>query len=260
MQKGLDNRAKNVKKSLNILLFISILFFSIWYVELNMIELIEAVPVFFQFIFLDFLPPDMSQLTMFIGPVIDTILLAFIATGIACACGLVLAILMAQNTAPSPILRVVIKAALTFCRNIPSLVWAAILVVIFGVGNLPGLLALVVFGTSFLARVYAEAIEELNEDVTEAIVAVGGNYFHVLKHAIMPRFMPSFLNWSLFMVEIGIRASAILGLVGAGGLGTLIKQTMDLFQYDKTAMVIIIMIALIMVVELTSQKLRERII
>lgn len=260
MQKGLDKSAKNVKKSLNIFLFLTLLIFSVWYVELNLVELIQAVPVFFQFIFFDFLPPDMSQLTTFIGPVIDTILLAFIATGIACTLGLVLAILMAQNTAPSKLIRLILKAVLTFCRNIPSLVWAAILVVIFGVGNLPGLLALVVFGTSFLARVYAEAIEELDGHVEEAIVAVGGNYFHVLKHAIMPQFMPSFLNWSLFMVEIGIRASAILGLVGAGGLGTLIKQTMDLFQYDKTAMVILIMIGLIMVVELTSQKLRERII
>ncbi|MEH6942530.1 phosphonate ABC transporter, permease protein PhnE [Bacillus sp. JJ722] len=253
-------RAQKVKQSLGILLFVLIIGFSVWYVELDIVELFESIPTFFQFIFTDFLPPDFSEISNFVGPVVDTIFLAFIATGISCALGLVLAILMAQTTAPSKVLRMVLKAILTFSRNIPSLVWAAVLVVIFGIGNLPGLLALIVFGTSFLARVYSEAIEELDDHATEAIVACGGNHFHVLKHAIMPQFMPSFLNWSLFMVEIGIRASAILGLVGAGGLGTMIKQTMDLFQYDKTAMAIVIMIILIMIVETTSQKLRERII
>lgn len=260
MNTSLDTKTSKIKKSLNIFLFISVILFSVWYVEFDLMGFFYAIPTFVQFILTDFLPPDMSEMKTFIEPVIDTILLAFIATGIACVLGLVLAILMAQNTAPSKTVALVLKAALTFCRNIPALVWAAILVVIFGIGNLPGLLALVVFGTSFLARVYSEAIEELDGHAEEAIVAVGGNYFHVLKHAVIPQFMPSFLNWSLFMVEIGIRASAILGLVGAGGLGTLIKQTMDLFQYDKTAMAIVIMIVLIMIVETTSQKLRERII
>lgn len=252
--------AKKLKKTMTMLLIVTIVAFSIWYVEFNIFELIEAIPTFFSFIFTDFFPPNINDFSFYLKPVIETILIAFIATGFASIFGLVFAILIARNTAPNNIIRMALKAILTFCRNIPSLVWASVLVIIFGIGNLPGLIALVIFGTSFLARVYSEAIEELDDHVVEAIEACGGNYFHILKHAIFPQFMPSFLNWTLFMVEIGIRASAILGLVGAGGLGTIIKQTMDLFQYSKTSMAIVIMIVLIVCIEIVSQKLRERII
>ncbi|WP_100401741.1 phosphonate ABC transporter, permease protein PhnE [Bacillus sp. FJAT-42315] len=251
---------KKIKKTLTIVLFMLIVVFSVWYVEFNLFDFIHAVPTFFSFIFTDFFPPDVNNFQVYLRPVVDTILLAFIATGVSTVLGMVFAILIAQNTTPNRVIGHVLKAILTFFRNIPFLVWASVLVIIFGVGNLPGLLALIIFGTSFLARVYSESIEELDHHVVEAIEAVGGNYFHVIKHAIFPQFMPSFLNWTLYMVEIGIRASAILGLVGAGGLGTIIKQTMDLFQYSKTSMAIVIMIVIIIFVESVSQKLRERII
>lgn len=260
MNKQSINDAKKLKRTLTIVLLIFVLIFSFWYVEFNLIDFFNAIPTFFSFIFTDFFPPNVSDFQLYLRPVIDTILLAFIATGFSSFIGVILGILIAQNTTPSKPISLFLKGILTFFRNIPSLVWASVLVIIFGVGNLPGLLALVIFGTSFLARVYSEAIEELDDNVVEAIEATGGNYFHVIKHGIFPQFMPSFLNWTLFMVEIGIRASAILGLVGAGGLGTIIKQTMDLFQYGKTSMAILIMIVIIIFVETTSQKLRERII
>lgn len=254
------HEVKKIKKMLTIVLFILIVTFSIWYVEFNLLDFIHAVPTFFSFIFTDFFPPNFNNFQLYLRPVIDTILLAFIATGFSSVLGMIFAILIAQNTTPSRMISVFLKSILTFFRNIPILVWASVLVIIFGIGNLPGLLALIIFGTSFLARVYSESIEELDHHVVEAIEAVGGNYFHIIKHAIIPQFMPSFLNWTLYMVEMGIRASAILGLVGAGGLGTIIKQTMDLFQYRETSMAIVIMIVIIIFVETVSQKLRERII
>lgn len=254
------HEAKKIKKVCSLVLFTLIVVFSIWYVEFNVLDFIHAIPTFFSFIFTDFFPANFNNFQYYVRPVIDTILLAFIATGVSSVLGVTFAILIAQNTTPSRPFSVFLKAILTFCRNIPILVWASVLVIIFGIGNLPGLLALIVFGTSFLARVYSESIEELDLHAVEAIEAVGGSYFHIIRHAIFPQFMPSFLNWTLFMVELGIRASAILGLVGAGGLGTIIKQTMDLFQYSKTSMAIVIMIVIIIFVETASQKLRERII
>lgn len=252
--------AKKIKNVFTFVLFGWMVVFSIGYVELNVFDFIHAVPTFFSFIFTDFFPPNYHNFQYYLRPVIDTILLAFIATGFSSVFGVIFAILIAQNTTPNKAMSLLLKAVLTFCRNIPTLVWASVLVIIFGIGNLPGLLALIIFGTSFLARVYSEAIEELDPQMVEAIEAVGGSYFHTIRHAIFPQFMPSFLNWTLFMVELGIRASAILGLVGAGGLGTIIKQTMDLFQYSKTSMAIVIMIVIIIFVETASQKLRERII
>jgi phosphonate transport system permease protein len=153
-----------------------------------------------------------------------------------------------------------LRGGISFLRNIPFLVWASVLVVIFGVGTMPGLFALVLFGSSFLSRVYAESIEELNKEGLEALHACGATYLQKLKHAIIPQFLPGFYSWTLFMFEINIRASAILGLVGAGGMGSILKQTMDLFQYSKTSTVIAIMVILILIVEFVTHRVRERLI
>lgn len=256
----IGDSAHHTKRITVIVSVVALTLFSMWYVNFNIAELLAAIPNFMAFLFFDFLPPNFSDMPMYIQPVIDTVLLAFLATGLSSIFGVLLALLIAKNTAPFRSMALMLRAVLSFCRNVPKLVWAAVLVIIFGIGNLPGLLAITIFGTSFLARVYAESIENLDDRATEAIYAVGGTKLHVIKHALLPQFLPSYLSWTLFMVELGIRASAILGLVGAGGLGTVIKQTMDLFQYSKTSAAIVILIVLIIAVETTSQKLRERIL
>ncbi|MDQ0859861.1 phosphonate ABC transporter, permease protein PhnE [Bacillus sp. V2I10] len=251
---------KKMKRTFSFILFIVLFAFSIWFVKMNPIELVQSLPTFIQFLFTDFFPPNISDIKTYIGPVVDTIIFAVIATCFSSLFGIVIGFLMAHNTTPHPVFRIVFRGGISFLRNIPFLVWASILVVIFGVGTMPGLFALVLFGTSFLSRVYAEAIEELDKEVGEALDACGASYLQKLKHAIIPQFLPSFYSWSLFMFEINIRASAILGLVGAGGLGSIIKQTMDLFQYSKTSTAIAIMVVLILMVEYVTHRVRERLI
>ena len=167
---------------------------------------------------------------------------------------------MAYNTTPHPIIRWGMRGIVSFFRNIPFLVWASLLVVLFGVGVIPDLFALLLFGTSFLSRVYAESIEELGDGPNEAMLASGASYVQTIQHGIFPSFLPSYFYWTLFMFEINIRASAILGLVGAGGLGTMIKQTMDLFQYRETAMAVVLLVLLIVTIERWTHAVRERLI
>src|SRR5690625_2351955 len=173
---------------------------------------------------------------------------------------MLIAFLMAHNTSPHPFFRFISRGIVTFLRSIPFLLWASLLVAILGVGTLPGIIGLILFGSAFLARVYAESIEEIGSDTAEALEAVGSTYWQKMKHAIIPQFLPSFFSWTLFMFEINIRASAILGIVGAGGIGVLIKETMDLFQYSKTSTVITIMIIMILGVEFITNQLRRRLI
>ncbi|MCT2345938.1 phosphonate ABC transporter, permease protein PhnE [Niallia taxi] len=251
---------RRMKASLSVIFFALLILFSIWFVEMDIFELIQSMPIFFHFLFTDFFPPNISDLDTYIGPVVDTLIFAVVTTSLSSLLGIVIGFCMAHNTTPHPAVRIFFRGIIAFLRNIPFLVWASILVVIFGVGTMPGLFALVLFGTSFLARVYAESIEELNKEGVEALDACGASYLQKIKHGIMPQFLPSFYSWTLFMFEINIRASAILGLVGAGGMGSILKQTMDLFQYGKTSTVIAIMVILILMVEYVTNRVRERLI
>lgn len=251
---------KKIKRYFSLIFFLLIVGLAMWYVDFNFIELAKSIPVFLGFIFTDFLPPNFSDVKKYVGPVLDTIFVAVIATCVSSFLAMILAIFMASNTTPHPVFRIVCRGIVSFLRSIPFLLWAALLVVVFGVGVLPGLLGLILYGTAFLARVYAESVEELGSECTEAIEAVGATYVHQLKHAIIPQFIPSFFSWTLFMFEINLRGSAILGIVGAGGIGSLIKGTMDLFQYSKTSTVIMILITMILVVEYITTRIRERII
>jgi len=253
-------RQRKAKRRLSLLLLAAAVVFSVWYIRFDFLEFAAGIPIFLRFLFVDFMPPNLSDVSKYMKPVLDTLAFGVAATFISSIVGLVAAFLMAHNTTPHPVVRLALRGIVAFLRNVPFLVWASILVVLFGVGAMPGIFALILFGSGFLSRVYAEAIEEADKHTIEAIDACGATYGQRLKHAIIPQFMPGYISWTLFMFEITIRASAVLGLVGAGGIGSQIKLTMDLFQYSKTATVIVIMIVMILAVEFFTQRIRERLI
>lgn len=260
MNVEIQARQRKTKRLLSLIFFVTALLFSIWYIEFDLLEFLTGIPIFVRFLTVDFFPPNFSDVSNYVRPVLDTLAFGIVATCIAALLGLIIGFMMAYNTTPHPAIRVVLRGIVSFFRNVPFLVWASILVVLFGVGSMPGIFALIIFGSGFLSRVYAETIEEIDAHTMEALDACGATYLQKLKHAIIPQFIPGFISWTLFMFEITIRASAVLGLVGAGGIGSQIKQTMDLFQYSKTATVITIMVVMILAVEFLTQRIRERLI
>ncbi|MCC3374295.1 phosphonate ABC transporter, permease protein PhnE [Cohnella sp. REN36] len=253
-------RQKKAKRLLSLFLFVAATIFSIWFIKFDIVAFFNGIPLFLNFLFVDFMPPNVNDLAKYVRPVLDTLAFGVVATVISSVIALVIAFLMAHNTAPHPVVRVALRSVVSFIRNVPFLVWASILVVLFGVGTMPGIFALISLGIGFLARLYAESIEEIDKHAVEAVEATGATYLQKLKQAIIPQFMPGYISWTLFMFEITIRASAILGLVGAGGIGSQIKLTMDLFQYSKTATVVTIMILMILAVEYVTQRIRERLL
>ncbi|TYP72042.1 phosphonate ABC transporter, permease protein PhnE [Paenibacillus methanolicus] len=253
-------RQRKAKRLASVALLLIAFLFSIWYIRFDWIAFVTGIPIFIRFLATDFFPPNLSSVSDYAKPVLDTLAFGIVATCFSALIGSAVGLMMARPTTPSGKVRVALRGIVSFLRNVPFLLWASLLVVLFGVGSLPGILALILFGSGFLARVYAESIEEIDPDTLEALDACGATYWQRLKHGVFPQFMPGFITWTLFMFELTIRASAVLGLVGAGGIGSKIKQTMDLFQYGKTATVITILIVMILAVELVTQKIRERLI
>ncbi len=236
-----------------------ILSLSCMYLEVSPLELVISLPDFLVFFVTRFLPPDFSQWQNFLPQVLDTVFFAIIATYISTIFAALFGLLMSELVNPFRWLRNFLRIIVSFFRNIPVMIWASLLVYAFGVGELVGLIALVIATIGFLSRSYADSINELDRKNLECIKAVGGSPLQVLWHGTLVLFKPSLINWTLYCFELNIRSSAILGMVGAGGVGVLIQTSIKLFDYQTACGLIIIVILMVLLSELVTNKIREKV-
>ncbi|MFV0558275.1 MAG: phosphonate ABC transporter, permease protein PhnE [Enterococcus sp.] len=230
-----------------------------WYLQVNLIDVIAAFPSFAQFFVSNFMPANFSNFATYLPLVLETILFAGVGTYISAVVALIFGLLMSEEFNPFPWLRITTRIFISFLRNIPVLIWASLLVYIFGIGNLVGLIALILATLGFLSRSYAESIDEIAGSKLEALKASGASYWQILFHGLFPEFAPAWLNWTLFSFEINIRASAILGMVGAGGIGIMIQTNIRLFKYHEAFSLIIVMVLMVLATELLVNRLRKSI-
>lgn len=243
-----------------ILLIVIVLLQALAFMFLNIkvIDAIQGLPSFISFFINKFLWPDFSNISSYIPAVIDTVLFAIVATYISTALALLCGLLMSEVSNPIAPLRLITRATISFIRNIPILVWASLLVYAFGIGEIVGLLALIVATIGFLSRSYSDSINEVAQSKLEALIASGANYGQLMFHGLLPNMIPSLVNWTLFAFEINIRASTILGMVGAGGIGLLIQTNIKLFRYREACSIIIIVVIIVLLTEYITNKLRTK--
>ena len=229
------------------------------YLEISPSEAVKGFPAFVRFFVIKFLPASFKNIRAYVPAVIDTVLFAVAATYLSTALSFLFGLLMSDKTNPITPLRLLCRGIISFLRNVPVLVWASILVYMFGVGEIVGLLALIIATLGFLSRSYAESISEIAGSHLEALQTAGASYGQVLVHGLIPEFLPSWINWTLFSFEINIRASAILGMVGAGGIGVLIQTNLKLFKYQEACAVILVVIVIVLLTEFMTNKIRRMI-
>lgn len=229
------------------------------YLEISPSEAVKGFPAFVRFFVIKFLPASFKNIRAYVPAVIDTVLFAVAATYLSTALSFLFGLLMSDKTNPITPLRLLCRGIISFLRNVPVLVWASILVYMFGVGEIVGLLALIIATLVFLSRSYAESISEIAGSHLEALQTAGASYGQVLVHGLIPEFLPSWINWTLFSFEINIRASAILGMVGAGGIGVLIQTNLKLFKYQEACAIILVVIVIVLLTEFMTNKIRRMI-
>lgn len=229
------------------------------YLEISPSEAVKGFPAFVRFFVIKFLPASFKNIRAYVPAVIDTVLFAVAATYLSTALSFLFGLLMSDKTNPITPLRLLCRGIISFLRNVPVLVWASILVYMFGVGEIVGLLALIIATLGFLSRSYAESISEIAGSHLEALQTAGASYGQVLVHGLIPEFLPSWINWTLFSFEINIRASAILGMVGAGGIGVLIQTNLKLFKYQEACAIILVVIIIVLLTEFMTNKIRRMI-
>ena len=204
---------------------------------------------------------DFSLFPSLIGPTIETLMMACLGTLLGVFLCIPAAWFGALNITPyKPVTYPLARLTMILSRSIHEIVWALFFVAAVGLGALAGVLALAVRSVGFIAKMSAEAIEDIDPGPVEAIRAAGGNDFQVVLYGILPQVLPQVLGVIVFEWEINIRRSAILGLVGAGGLGLVFFRQMNTFNYHGVTSVIIAILLLILLGELVSYFARKAVI
>lgn len=207
------------------------------------------------------LPPEWGYLPELMQPLWDTLNIATLGTIGGVIMAVPVALLAARNTTPSvTFLRPVALFIIVASRSINSLIWALLLVTIIGPGLLAGIIAIALRSIGFIGKLFYEAIEETDPKQIEAIQATGAGPAQVLTYGVVPQVMPALWGISVFRWDINIRESAILGLVGAGGIGLKLNASMAILAWNQVAVIMLLILATVVVSEWVSAVIRRTII
>jgi phosphonate transport system permease protein len=195
-----------------------------------------------------------------VGATLETVQMALAGTFLALLVAFPLGFLAARNTTPHPLVYHGVRAALNLFRTIPDLALGLLFVAAVGLGAFAGTLALAVHTSTVLAKLLSESVENIDEGIVEAIRATGAGYSQILSFAVLPQILPDLISFSLYRLETNIRAASVLGLIGAGGIGYLMSTSFRMFQYQEAAAIVLVLIALVMLVDYLSSRLRRLVV
>jgi phosphonate transport system permease protein len=204
-------------------------------------------------------PPDLSVMGNALRGAMETIQIAVVGTAVAAVLALPLGFAAARNAAPTWLFYWA-RSLLNAFRAVDTLVYALFFVAAVGLGPFPGVLAVMVYTATVLAKLYSEAIEAIDPGPVEAVRATGATALQVLRWGVVPQLGPQFLSFTLYRFETNIRAAAVLGFVGAGGIGFYIQTYLRLLNYPAAATVLLVLVGLVMIVDFASSRLRARLV
>ncbi len=195
-----------------------------------------------------------------LGLLLETVLIAFMATIFGVIGGFVLSFPASRNLAPNKWVLWISRRYLEIARTVPELVWALIFVFCFSVGPMAGVLAIGLHACGALGKLYSEVNENIDMRPLEGVKASGGTWFDQIRYGAVPQVLPNIISYTLLRFEINVRASSIIGYVGAGGLGQEIRVAMSFQEYTDLSALFLIILATVILIDYGSEKLRHRII
>ncbi len=205
----------------------------------------------------EMVPPDFSRWQTWLRPLADTLAMSIAGTALAVVISLPLAILAAPNTSPHPAVYFILRTLLAFLRSVPELILGVLFVAAVGFGALPGVLALALHSVGMVGKFYAEAIEHVDPKPLEAARAAGASHMQVILHAVLPQVLPQLTDVTIYRWEYHFRASAVLGIVGAGGIGFELMAALRLLNYDQVSAILLSILACVVVVDSIGAFLRK---
>jgi len=190
----------------------------------------------------------------------ETFNMALLATIIGSTLALFLSFLAAKNTSPNSLVFFTIRRILEFFRGVPEIIFAILFVWVLGIGPLAGIIAMMLHTTGSLGKLFSEVHENSNNKPIDALKASGGNWLSEMKFGLLPQVLPNLISYVLLRFEINIRASTILGFVGAGGIGQELYLVINFNYYEEVSAIILLIILTVVSIDLFSGYLRKNII
>jgi phosphonate transport system permease protein len=204
------------------------------------------------------LQPNFEFLPRTVQPMLETLQMAIVGAFVAAIVSVPLTLWAAKPTNPNSFGRGVVRTIINVVRSVPDLVYATVLVAMVGVGALPGLLTLFLFDLGIVVKLVSEAIDSADHGYMEAGRAAGGSQLQINRVTALPQTWPLFANQWLYTLELNVRISAILGIVGAGGIGRLLDERRGFYAYEDVSVIILEILVVVVLIELCSNALRRR--
>jgi phosphonate transport system permease protein len=190
----------------------------------------------------------------------DTLVIAFVGTALATLVAVPASFVAARNLAPAPWPSITARRVLEVARGVPELVYALVFVFAFGLGALPGVLAVAVHTVGALGKLFAEAVEAVDTGPIDGVRATGAGWLQVMRFAVLPQVAPAYLSYALLRFEINVRAAAIVGFVGAGGIGMELYLVIRQFIYPDISALVLLLVATVAVIDVACERVRHRLL
>ena len=202
--------------------------------------------------------PDWTYFGKVVDPLVDTIKMSVLGSVLGATLALPFAVVASTNINRSGVSVGILRFLLNIIRTLPTLIIAKLAALIFGLGTFAGTAAITVFTFGVVSKMMYESIETIDMGAYEAMESAGGSKYQSFRTACFPQILPTYLSYCLYSLEMNIRAAAILGYVGAGGLGLLINERVGWRDYHGLGMLLLCLFVVVFIIENTSQYLRKK--
>jgi len=262
-------RGKRRQTALGIALFAATLAAAGLIAEFDLIQVIRGVPRVTEYLgrLMPVLRPEslLGDLSSWyyapgrwLSLLLETLLMAYLATLLGTVAALLLCFQASRNLAPNSAVYFVTRRIFEVARTVPDLVYALIFVFAFGLGPLPGILAIAVHTLGANGKLFSEVVENIELGPVEAVRAAGGNWVKSIRFAVLPQVLPSFATYTLCRVELNLRSATVVGFVGAGGIGQELYTAIHLQYYEDISAIVLLIVATIGLVDIGCERLRHR--
>jgi phosphonate transport system permease protein len=209
------------------------------------------------------LPPDpgsFARAIIFVKALFETIAIAFLGTVLAAMLALPLGFIAARNVVANRIVHFLARRSLDTVRGVDALIWALIWVNVVGLGPFAGMLAIMTSDLGAFGKLYSEAIESADKKAVEGVTSSGGSKLHEIRFGLIPQVLPVIASQVLYYIESNTRSSTIIGIVGAGGIGLYLAETIRTLEWQQTSFLILLILVAVSAIDFLSSKLRFAII
>ncbi len=203
-------------------------------------------------------PPDFAFLPRLYEPFMETINIAIIGTVVGGILCIPIAVLAARNLTTGPIVWFADRNFMNILRTLPDLFWAMLFATAVGFGPVAGALALSVFTVAVISKLWSESLEAIDMGMPEAVRACGGTWLQMIQFGAIPQGLQHYVSYALYAFELNVRASMVLGLVGAGGIGMILEVQRANFEYERVSMIILAVLVAVLIIEQISESIRKR--